>query len=122
VNGAQTACSESAPGLNGVAGKTCSSDGYITSFAWGYRLLVSAKYNQLFEGVTITPSLYFASDVSGYSYDGTYSQGRQIVRPALRADWGKKVYAEVAYTAMGGGSYDLLSDRSNFTLVAGMNF
>ncbi len=122
LNGAMTACSESAPGLNGVAGKTCTSDGYTTSNAWGYRILLSGKFTKLVDGMTFTPSLYLANDVSGFSYDGTYSQGRHTVRPALRADWGKKFYAEVAYTAMGGGTYDLLSDRSNFTLVAGINF
>lgn len=121
-NGVMTACSESAPGLNGVAGKTCTTDGYTTSSAWGYRVRIAAMYGQLIDGVMLTPSLYLANDVSGYSYDGTFSQGRHIARPALRADWGKQFFAEVAYTAMGGGAYDLLSDRSNFTLVAGINF
>ena len=31
------------------------------------------------------PSLFLAKDISGYSYDGTYSQGRTTVRPSLRA-------------------------------------
>jgi len=122
VNGAATSCSESAPGFNGVPGKTCTTAGYVSSTAWGIRGRIAATYGKLIDGVALTPSVYLAKDVKGYSYDGTYSQGRYIVRPALRADFGKKYFGEVAYTIMGGGNYNLLSDRSNVTLVAGMAF
>ncbi|MBF0340837.1 MAG: DUF1302 family protein, partial [Magnetococcales bacterium] len=53
------------------AQKSCAHDGYITSDAWGYRLRFSAGYPDLFRAVRLTPSLMFAHDVQGYSYDGT---------------------------------------------------
>jgi hypothetical protein len=122
VNGALTACSESAPGLNGVPGKTCTSDGFVSSSAWGLRGRIAATYANVLGGAALTPSLTLAKDVSGYSYDGTFSQGRVTARAALRADWGKRYFGEVAYTYMGGGNYNLMLDRSNLSLTAGVNF
>jgi len=48
---------------------TCSiAPQYATSFSWGYRLLAMMQYNS-FMGtpVTMTPRVYFAHDVKGYS-------------------------------------------------------
>ncbi|MBV8471255.1 MAG: DUF1302 family protein [Burkholderiaceae bacterium] len=50
------------------------------------------------------------------------SARRYSVRPALRADWNKSYFAQVAYTRMGGGNYNLLADRSNLVVAAGMHF
>ncbi len=122
LNGALTACSESAPGLNGVPGKTCTTDGFISSNAWGLRGRVAATYADVLFGAALTPSLTLAKDMEGYSYDGTFSEGRLSARTALRADWGKAYFGEVAYTHFGGGKYNLTADRSNLSLVAGLSF
>lgn len=122
LNGALTACSESAPGLNGVPDKTCTSDGFISKDAWGLRLRAAATYVNAAFGATLTPSLLVAQDMSGYSFDGTYSKGRKTVRAGLRADWGKAFYADVQYTNFSGGKYNLLTDRSNVMLAVGAAF
>jgi hypothetical protein len=122
LNGALTPCAETAPGLNGVPGKTCTTDGFISPDAWGLRGRVSATYSNALFGAALTPSLTFAKDIKGYSYDGTFSEGRLTARLALRADWGKSYFGELAYTYFGDGKYNLLSDRSNLSLVAGINF
>jgi hypothetical protein len=122
LNGALTACAETKPGLNGVPGKTCTDDGFISANAWGLRGRAAATYGDVLFGVALTPSLTLAKDVKGYSYDGTFSQGRLTGRVALRADLGKRYFGEVAYTHFGGGKYNLLSDRSNLGLVAGASF
>lgn len=116
ANGNLTSCTPS------VAGKTCTTDGYTTSNAWGLRLIVSASYPDALAGATLTPSVYVARDVSGYSYDGTFSQGRTLVRPSVRADWDKKYFAEVQYNRYSGGDYNLLVDRDYLSVVAGMRF
>jgi hypothetical protein len=121
-NGALTACAETHPGLNGVPGKTCTDDGYVSADAWGMRGRVAATYGDVLLGAGLTPSLTVAKDVRGYSYDGTFSQGRLTGRAALRADWGTSYFGEVAYTYFGGGKYNVLSDRSNLALVAGASF
>ena len=122
LNGALTACSESAPGLNGVPGKTCSYGGFVSSNSWGLRGRVAATYGNAVAGAALTPSLLIAKDIKGWSYDGTYNEGRLTARLGLRADWGTRYFGEVAYTYMGGGDYNPLSDRSNLALVAGMSF
>lgn len=122
LNGTLTACSESAPGLNGVPGKTCTNDGFISSNAWGLRGRVAATYGNALFGAALTPSLALAKDIKGYSYDGTFSEGRLTWRLGLRAEWDKSYFGELAYTHFGGGKYNLMSDRSNLSLVAGINF
>ncbi|MBV8605359.1 MAG: DUF1302 family protein [Pelomonas sp.] len=104
-----------------VPGKTCGGGGFVTSSAWGWRLSASAAYAGP-GGSTITPSLYVARDVSGYAFDGSYSAGRSTIRPAMRIDWDRRYYAQFTYTGMSGGDYNLLADRSAFTLAGGAKF
>jgi Protein of unknown function (DUF1302) len=111
-----------APCVDTVAGKTCTNDGYITSDSWGLRFLMSASYPGAVAGATLTPSLLVAQDISGYSYDGTFSQGRTTVRPGARLDWGNKYFLDLQYTMFSGGSYNLLVDRSYFSFVGGVRF
>lgn len=122
VAGALTPCSEAAPGLSGVTGKTCTTDGFITSNAWGLRLRAAATYANALGGANVTPSLVLAHDVDGYSYDGTFSKGRTTMRLGLRADWGKSYFADLQLTRFSGGRYNLLVDRSNVMLAAGATF
>lgn len=111
-----------APCNDTVPGKTCTNDGFVTSNAWGLRLLMSASYPGAMFGATVTPSLLLARDVSGYSYDGAFSKGRTLVRPGLRFDWDKRYFVDVQYSSLSGGKYNLASDRSYLNLVAGMRF
>jgi hypothetical protein len=108
--------------LSGVTGKTCTTDGFITSDAWGVRVRAAATYANALAGATLTPSLLVAKDLDGYSYDGTFSKGRSAVRLGLRADWGKAYFADVQYTHLSGGKYNLLADRSNLMVAVGAAF
>ena len=105
-----------------VAQKSCAHDGFVTSDSWGYRLRVSAVYPGAFFGATLTPTIGFAQDVSGYSYDGSFVKDRQTLSLGLRADWSKKYFAEVQYTQFSGGAYNPIVDRDNVTLVVGAKF
>ena len=116
ATGALTACTET------LGGKQCTSDGYTSSNAWGVRLIASATYPDAFVGATLTPSLYLAKDIKGYSYDGTFSEGRTVIRPGVRAEWGKKYYADLQYNRFSGGNYNLLVDRDYLSVVAGLRF
>ena len=111
------ACTDSYPG------KTCAQDGFITRNAWGYRVRVAATYNDAFFGASLTPSLLVAHDVNGYSYDGTFLEGRTAIRPGVRAEWGKQYFAEILYTHFRDATrYSMLVDRDYVALVAGANF
>ena len=116
ANGALTAC------VDQVTGKTCTTDGYTTSNAWGVRMVASATYSGLPTGATLTPSLAVFKDVKGFSYDGTFSEGRTMVRPAVRAEWRQKYFADLQYNRFSGGRYNLLVDRSYWALTAGLRF
>ncbi len=122
LNGTLTPCSEAVPGFSGVTGKTCSGEGFITKDSWGLRGRIAATYSSGLLAATITPSLLVGLDMGGYSYDGTYSQGRTTIRAGLRADWGTRLYLDAQYTQYGGGRYNLMADRSNLMLAAGARF
>jgi len=111
------ACVDSFPG------KTCSLQGFITNNAWGYRARIASVYTGGPLGAALTPSLSLAHDVRGYSYDGTFLQGRVIVAPALRADWGRRYFAEVIYTRFtNAAAYSMLTDRDNVQIYTGAKF
>lgn len=107
---------------NTAAQKACAHDGFVTSSAWGYRLRVAATYPNLVAGATLTPSLLFGHDVDGYSFDGTFLEGRKLIRPALRLDWGQQYFAELVYTRWQGGRYFNQIDRDTLALAGGMRF
>jgi hypothetical protein len=69
-----------------------------------------------------TPMLYLAHDVSGYSYDGTFLEGRKVVRPGVRAQWRDGYFAEMHYYRTWGGAYNTQIDRDTLTLFAGLRF
>jgi hypothetical protein len=124
TTGALSACAQPAngAGLNYAPGKTCTTDGFITPTAWGWRLAVGAVYPGALFGATLAPSLTLADDVHGYSFDGSFSQGRMAVRPALHASWARGYYADIAYTHLSGGRYNPMADRSNLMLAVGVKF
>jgi hypothetical protein len=122
LNGSLTACSEAVPGFSGVPGKTCTGRGFITKDSWGLRGRIAATYANSLLGAALTPSLLVGLDMGGYSYDGTYSQGRTTIRAGLRADWGTRWYVDAQLTQYGGGSYNLMADRGNLMVAAGARF
>jgi hypothetical protein len=108
--------------VDAVPGKTCTPDGYISPSAWGLRLMASARYAPAGFGVSWTPSLLWAKDVKGYSYDGVYAEGRTLLRPGLRAEFGRRYFGEIQYHRYSGGRYNLQIDRDHVSLVAGARF
>jgi hypothetical protein len=105
-----------------VSALTCAQNGYVTANSWGYRLRAAFTYANTMVGATVTPSLFFSQDVQGYSYDGSFAEGRRILRPGVRFEWGKRYFAEAQYNLIMGGLYNSLSDRDTLNVLAGMNF
>jgi len=67
----------------------CSTDGYVSGRAFGYRLQAGLLYPKATHGVDLSPSVFFGQDVSGWSGDGTIVQGRSLAVVSLRANFGK---------------------------------
>ena len=90
---------------------TCTTDGFTTSYAWGYSLGAQALYPKVGGSVDIRPSLTIKHDVSGWSWDQSISEGSKTGTLSTDAIFGR-------YTINGtvvrrwGGVYFPLRDRS----------
>lgn len=102
----------------------CKNDGYVTDFAWGYRLKASLDYPNAFEsGFTLTPSVFFGHDVKGYSSDAQFIQDRQVITLGLRADYQKKFAIEAGYTTFSNrAKYDMFRDRDFYSAAISYTF
>jgi hypothetical protein len=109
-------CTTVAPGL------TCSNDGFVTPFAYGVRARGSLSYPDVFPNVDVTPSVFYGYDIRGWSYDGVFSEGRNLAAISLRAEYKRRYTAEVAYLPTWGGRYNNLRDRDVMTMAVGAKF
>jgi hypothetical protein len=100
----------------------CSTDGYVSRHAFGYRLFVSLRYADVAEGVDLVPSLLFGHDVSGWSGDLGILEGRLLAVASLRALFRGGFIAEIAWVPTWGGTYNTLSDRSAVQVFVGKRF
>lgn len=114
--------------VNGVCPVTapayqCSTDGYVTSNAFGYQLNSSLRYENVFKpSLQLTPSIGLTHDVRGWSADTIFSQGRLVLNLALRVDY-KDFFASVTWNpALATGRYDNRSDRQVATISSGVKF
>lgn len=111
--------SQNNPGCTSDAA-SCRVDGFVTSHAWGVRARLESRYTGLWPELTLTPALTLGQDVRGYSYDGLYSQGRFSAMLGLSLEMRRRYQLDINYLKTGGGDYNLLRDRSLFSLSLGM--
>jgi hypothetical protein len=101
----------------------CANDGYVSKNAWGYRMKLDVTYNDVFYGVAVTPSVYWSHDVSGYSADGQFSEGRQALNVAVKFSYAKKYTFDIGATKFNqGAKYDPLRDRGFYYATANISF
>jgi len=102
----------------------CTQAGYVTSNAYGVRLNSALTYENVFiPGLKLTPSIGLIWDISGWSYDGIFNQGRVAMPLKLRADYGKNYFAELTWVpALHVATYDNLSDRQFVSFAVGARF
>jgi hypothetical protein len=102
----------------------CTQAGYVTANATGYRLTAELRYdNVMTSGLSLTPGIGLIQDLSGWSYDGVFNQGRLVLPLRLRADYGPKYFAEIVWApALQVATYDNTSDRQFVNFSAGMRF
>jgi hypothetical protein len=100
----------------------CSSDGYVSRNAWGYRLFAGLRYANVADGVDLVPSVLFGHDVKGWSGDGGLLEGRKLAYAALRANFRGGFVAEIAWIPTWGGTYNNQRDRSAVQLFVGQRF
>ena len=102
----------------------CTMDGYVTANATGYRLTAELRYDNVWlSGLSVTPGIGLIQDLSGWSYDGVFNQGRIVMPLRVRAEYGKKYFAEIVWApALQIATYDNTSDRQFVNFSAGMRF
>jgi hypothetical protein len=102
----------------------CTMKGYVSSDAYGVRMNAALQYENVFiPGLKLTPSIGLIWDISGWSYDGIFNQGRVAMPLRLRADYGKNYFAEVTWVpALHVATYDNLSDRQFVSFAVGVRF
>ena len=103
--------------VNGVcpppaAPVSCSSDGYVSREAFGYRLRAGLKYPKAIGGLDLIPSVVFGQDVWGWSSDHTIVEGRMFAIVSLQAALAGHWTAAVSWNPTWGGTYNNLRDRS----------
>ena len=113
--------------VNGVcpppaAPSQCSTDGYVSRHAFGYRLVAGLRYANVVDGVDLVPSVLFGHDVSGWSGDGGILEGRKLVVASLRANWRSGFTADIAWVPTWGGTYNNQRDRSAVLMYIGQRF
>ena len=101
----------------------CKNDGFVTDFAWGYRLRVSADYSNVFgSGVTATPSVFWSQDVTGVSMDPTFNEGRKTLGLGVKFSYNKKYTLDMNYVTYDNNTYDGLYDRDYYSASVGVTF
>jgi len=103
--------------VNGVcpppaAPVSCSSDGYVSQEAFGYRLRAGLKYPKVMGEVDLIPSFVFGQDVWGWSGDGMILEGRMLAAVSLQAMYASRWSVAVAWQPTWGGTYNNSRDRS----------
>jgi len=101
----------------------CKNDGYVTDFAWGYRLRVSMDYNNVMNsGVTVTPSVFWSQDVEGVSATPAFIEDRSALNLGLRFNFNKRYDLQLNYVQYGNFGYDPLFDRDYYSANVSMTF
>ena len=96
----------------------CSNQGFVDDFAWGYRIKASLDYAGIFDtSWTVTPSVFFAHDVKGYSMDSQFTEGKKTVSLGLKFSLNKVHNVEVNYTTYSNSAkFDMFRDRDNVSV------
>lgn len=99
--------------------------GFADKTSWGYRMLIKADYNDAFASVTVSPRIAWGHDVSGTTPGpgGSFIDGRRTLTLGTSFNYLNRWFVDVAYTNyMGGGMFNLLSDRDFYEASVSYSF
>ncbi|ABL99795.1 DUF1302 domain-containing protein [Shewanella amazonensis] len=88
---------------------------FPTDFAWGYRIVAKADYNNLFAGINVSPRVIWSHDVDGITPDPLFlfTEGRKSVAVGINFDYQSRWGADLSYNSFFGGvgTTNAMSDR-----------
>jgi len=111
------------PGVDGGAPDSATADDglpntpyseYATDTSWGYKLAARFTYNNVFNALTLEPTVLFQHDVSGNTPTPivNFVEGRQQINLLLGINYLQQWNFDIGYAMYsGGGDQNLLSDR-----------
>ncbi len=119
ANGSRLACSNVPDCSYGVDGLRFNPhqqpiNDFVKSFAWGYRMVVLASYENVLPNIGIHPTLIFAQDVQGISPGPAFEfvGGRKEIDTLYEIRYKSALSFNVGYTwYWGAGDQNTLSDR-----------
>jgi len=76
-------------------------EGFLTSFSWGYRLAARLEYSNLLFGGNVAPRFAFAHDVRGVS--PTFNEDTKSYSVGVSWDYQRKWVVDAQYTGFFGG-------------------
>jgi hypothetical protein len=98
-------------------------DGFVTSNAWGYRVRAGMEFANIGgTGIALRPSIAFAQDVKGWSYDYAFVEGRKTVRVSLDGEFGRNLFGNLTYAASRGGLFNTRKDMDFLLASIGIRF
>lgn len=88
---------------------------FPTDFAWGYRIVGKADFNNVFAGVNMSPRVIFSHDVDGITPDPMFlfTEGRKSVALGVNFDYQNRWGADLSYNNFFGGvgTTNAMADR-----------
>jgi hypothetical protein len=102
----------------------CKNDGFVTPFAWGYRLRGSLEFPNIFDTpVSFIPSLSIAHDVQGVSADGQMNEGRFQTGLGARFTYDRRYNLDLNYVNYADWAiYDPLRDHDFYSVSVSTTF
>jgi len=101
---------------------TSQTNGYATSLSFGARSLFALEYNDVFEGIKLTPVLGYFHDFHGTAPlpTGEFISGRKQIVLQLQFNYFDRFFGGVTNTwYLGGGEFNLMRDRGNIAAFIG---
>ena len=90
-------------------------DDQINKNAYGYTLVLSGTWNDVFAGINLSPYVVFKDDFEGNSHQtGNFVEGRKAYTIGMTATYLNSLEAEIQYTEFyGAGQNNYERDRDN---------
>jgi hypothetical protein len=102
----------------------CKNQGYVTDYAWGYRLRGQLDYNNVCgTSITASPYAFYGQDVDGVSMDGQFNEGRITTSVGITFDYNKQQKVDFSYVNFANSAeYDPLHDRDFYAVNYSYSF
>ncbi|MCG8391643.1 MAG: DUF1302 domain-containing protein [Pseudomonadales bacterium] len=97
---------------------------YMDETSWGYRAVVKADYSNVFAGVSVSPSVRVAHDVSGNSpIGGNFMEDRKAATLGVNFVYLNNLEVAMSATSFWGANYsNKLADRNNASVSVKYSF